>query len=80
MEDGVGAAKRFVENIPNLKNSHKVFGTGAEKDGSIEDYTVYQNQKDLETYKSFLSSFAYDDVKEAEEQIKKPTAMLVKKL
>lgn len=74
------AAKRLVENIPNLKSSHKDFGTGAEKDGSIEDYTVYQEQKDLETYRRFLSSFAYDDVKEAEEKIKKPTLMLVKKM
>ncbi len=30
------------------------------------DYTVNQEEKDLQRYKRFLQSFAYDDIKECE--------------
>ena len=35
-----------------------------EKYGTIEDYSQYQEQKDLESYRKFLNSSAYDDIKE----------------
>lgn len=33
------------------------------------DYTVSQEAKDLQKYKRFLQSFAYDDIKECEVRV-----------
>lgn len=43
----------------------------SEKEGTIEDYSVYQEQNDLEKYRSFINSSAYDDIKETEPEMGK---------
>lgn len=31
---------------------------------AIEDYSIYQEKKDLESYKRFMNSSSYDEIKE----------------
>lgn len=65
--DSESQAKKFVDNIENMRNPHiRDCVSLEEKYGTIEDYTHYQEIKDLESYRRFLNSSAYDDVKEAE--------------
>ena len=33
---------------------------------AIEDYSIYQEKKDLESYRRFMNSSAYDEIKECE--------------
>lgn len=33
---------------------------------AIEDYSIYQEKKDLELYRRFINSSAYDEVKEVQ--------------
>lgn len=57
----------FIDKIENMKNSHiRDCVSLGEKYGTIEDYSQYQERKDLENYRKFLNSSAYDDVKESE--------------
>lgn len=63
-------AKKFVDNIDKMRNPHiRDCVSLEEKYGSIEDYSEYQEQRDLENYKHFINSQAYDDLKEAESEI-----------
>lgn len=62
-------ASRFYENIDKMKSPHKAEITSSERFGSIEDYSEYQEQKDLKNYKSFINSSAYDDVKKVETEM-----------
>lgn len=65
--DSESHAKKFVDNIENMRNPHiRDCVSLEEKYGTIEDYMQYQERKDLESYRRFLNSSAYDDVKEAE--------------
>lgn len=59
-------AREFVENIDKMKSPHKMEINSCEKFGKIEDYSLYQEQRDLENYKRFINSSAYDDVKDVE--------------
>lgn len=69
-------AKRFISNIEKMRNPHiRDYVSLSEKYASIEDYSEYQEQKDLESYRRFLNSFAYDDIKEIETQIGKKLAL-----
>ena len=62
-------ARKFVDNIENMKSPHKNEIDCSERFGSIEDYSVYQEQKDLKNYKTYLNSSAYDFEREAEERM-----------
>lgn len=62
-------ARRFVDNIDKMKSPHKSEITCSEKFGTIEDYSIDQQQRDLKEYLSFINSSAYDDIKEAESEI-----------
>lgn len=65
-------AERFVDNIDKMRNSHRRdCVSSSEKDGTVEDYSEYQEKKDLEKYKNFINSSAYDDIKEIESKITK---------
>jgi len=64
---GKTSVKNFSDNLDKAINSR----ISVYEDGSIEDYSPYQEQRNLEKYKIFLSSFAYDDIKEAEFEIAK---------
>ncbi len=46
-----------------------------EREETIGDYYTYQEQRDLERYKRFINSSAYDDVRKAEEDISKPLTL-----
>ena len=48
----------------NLKNG-KVTDTERMKN-AIEDYSIYQEKKDLESYRRFMNSSAYDEIKEVQ--------------
>ncbi len=64
--------ERFVDNIDKMRNPHiRDCVSLSEKYGTIEDYSEYQEQRDLESYKNFINSFAYDDIKETESEIEK---------
>lgn len=57
----------FVDKIETMRNPHiRDCVSLGEKYGTIEDYSQYQEQKDLESYRKFLNSSAYDDIKEKE--------------
>lgn len=63
-------AERFINNIEKMRNPHiRDCVSLSEKSGSIEDYSEHQEQRDLEKYKSFINSSAYDEVKEEESSI-----------
>lgn len=65
-------AERFMDNIDRMRNPHiRDCVSLSEKYGTIEDYSEYQEQRDLENYKSFINSSAYDDVKDVESEIGK---------
>ncbi len=64
-------ALELVENIDKIKSPHKMEITSDEKFGSIEDYTLSQEQRDLKRYKEFINSSAYDDLKDIEVEISK---------
>ena len=65
-------AERFIDNITNMRNPHiRDCVSLSEKYGTIEDYSEYQEQRDLENYKNFINSSAYDDIKESESLIEK---------
>lgn len=66
------SAERFFQNIDKMRNPHiRDCISLSERDGHIEDYSIYQEQKDLKNYKQYINSSAYDDVKETELEIKK---------
>lgn len=65
-------AEKFVASLEKRKNPHlRDYVSLSEKTGTIENYSEYQEQRDLENYKRFIQSFAYDDIKEVEEEIGK---------
>lgn len=69
--------EKFTDNITNMRNPHiRDCVSLSEKYGAIEDYSGYQEQRDLENYKSFINSSAYDDVKEAESEIEKQLTLI----
>ena len=55
-----------------MKNHHKNEIDCSEKFGSIEDYSIYQEQKDLNNYKKYINSSAYDMEREIENKITTP--------
>lgn len=72
----------WLENIYKMKSPHKMAISSCEKFGTIIDYTLYQEQRDLENYKRFINSSAYDDIKDVEEQMtyqKKLTLNMLRK-
>lgn len=46
-----------------------------EREGTIEDYSTYQEPRDLENYKSFLNSSAYDEVRKVETELDNPLTL-----
>ena len=79
-------AKRFVDSIEKRRNPHiRDYGSAAERGGHLEDYYVSQEKKDLESYRAFMNSSAYDDVRLAEseitpEELKNPTLVLLRRI
>lgn len=73
-------AKKLVDNIDKMKSPHKSEISCSERFGTIEDYTQYQEQKDLNNYKTFINSSAYDDIKEAESEISHQKKLTLKDL
>lgn len=70
-------ARRFVDNIDKMRNPHiRDCVSLSEKYGTIEDYSKCQEQRDLENYKSFINSSAYDDIKETESEIGKKLTLI----
>ena len=53
----------FVGKLKNGLKNGEVTDTERMKN-AIEDYSIYQEKKDLESYKSFMNSSAYDEIKE----------------
>lgn len=62
--------KNFIESLEagkfknGLKNG-EVTDTERMKN-AIEDYSIYQEKKDLESYKRFMNSSSYDEIKEVQ--------------
>ncbi len=60
-------AERFIDNLDKMKNPHiRACVSLSEIYGTVENYSEYQEQRDLENYKSFINSSAYDDIKKFE--------------
>lgn len=62
--------EKFIKSLwsGNFKNRLK---NGEVKDTermkyAIEDYSIYQEKKDLESYRRFMNSSAYDEVRKVE--------------
>ena len=53
-------AERFIELIENGKIRKHILPNNA------PDYSVYQEEKDLENYKFFVNSFALDEITKCE--------------
>lgn len=53
-------AKRFIELLESGKIKKVILPNTA------PDYTVYQEQRDLENYRFFVNSFAFDELVECE--------------
>lgn len=69
-------AERFVENIETMKNPHiRDCVSLGDREGTIEDYSAHQERKDLEHYKEFLNSSAFDEVKGAETDVSSPMTL-----
>ena len=63
-------ARIFVDSLERRRNPHiRDYGGLGERSGHIEDYTLYQEKRDLERYRSFMNSSAYDDVRDAEKRL-----------
>ncbi len=60
MMDSRNRAQEFIVLLQRGKISKNILPNTA------TDYTVSQEAKDLQKYKRFLQSFAYDDIKECE--------------
>lgn len=72
MPDEKTYAKRFIDNIDQMRNPHiRDCVDSSEKSGTIEDYSKYQEQSDLARYRRFISSSAYDEIKEVETKMPK---------
>lgn len=57
----------FIEKTEKMRNPHIKDCVSLEKKcKTIEDHSKYQEKKDLENYKKFINSPAYDDIKESE--------------
>ena len=70
------SAEKFVDNIENMKSPHlRNCGSLSEREGAIEDYSTYQEPRDLENYKSFLNSSAYDEVREVKTELDNPLTL-----
>ena len=65
-------ARKFVDNIENMKSPHKSMIDCSERFGTVEDYSSYQEQKDLKNYKTYLNSSAYDLEREVEKRMASP--------
>ncbi len=63
--------KSFIDNIDKMRNSHIRNCTGLYMGYEYEDYSKNQEQKDLEYYKRFINSSAYDDIREVEVEMGK---------
>lgn len=69
-------AERFVDSIENMKSPHlRGCVSLGEREGTIEDYSVYQERKDLERYKEFLNSSAFDEVRGTETDVDSPMTL-----
>lgn len=61
--------EKFIKSLElgkfknGLKNGEV---TDAERMNAIEDYSIYQEKKDLESYRRFMNSSAYDEIKEVQ--------------
>lgn len=65
-------AEIFFDGIDKMRNPHiRDCVSLSEKDGTIEDYSKYQERIDLERYKSYINSSAYDDIREYESKKQK---------
>lgn len=79
-------ALKFIESLEKRRNPHiRDYGSCSERGGHIEDYSISQEKKDLERYKHFMNSSAYDDLRIVEEgfaseSLKNPTLMLIRKI
>lgn len=68
--------KRFVDNIENMKNPHlRDCVSLGEREGTIEAYSLYQERKDLENYKEFLNSSAFDEIRGGETDVDSPMTL-----
>ncbi|MBE6159552.1 MAG: hypothetical protein E7157_00680 [Lactobacillales bacterium] len=57
----------FIEKVEKMRNPHiRDCVSLGEKYGVIEDYSQYQEKKDLEEYRKFMNCSAYDEIKEEE--------------
>ena len=65
-------ARNFTDNIEKMKSPHKSEIDCSEEFGTIENYSSYQEQKDLNNYKRYLNSSAYDSEREIEERMTPP--------
>ena len=61
--------EKFIESLQlgkfenGLKNGEV---TDAERMNAIEDYSIYREKKDLESYKHFMNSSSYDEIKKVQ--------------
>ena len=70
-------AEKFFDNIDKMKNPHiRDCVSIGERFGSIEDYSEHQEQKDLENYKRFINSSAYDFIRDEEDEVNKQLTLL----
>lgn len=68
--------ERFVGNIETMKNPHiRDCVSLGEREGTIEDYSLHQERKDLEHYKEFLNSSAFDELKGTEIDMSSPMTL-----
>lgn len=51
------------------KNHHIWLCSISERDGLIPNYSKEPEQRDLENYKRFMNSFAYDDIRDVESEM-----------
>lgn len=57
-------AKKFVDSINQMKSYHQSEISFSERLGTINDYSGFQEQRDLENYRMFMNSSAYDSIKD----------------
>lgn len=56
--------KKFMKSLRNGLKDGEI--TASERMNAIKDYTNTQERKDLESYKFFLNTSAYDSIKEVQ--------------
>ena len=65
------ASIRFINLLEagKLRNHHIQLYSISERDGFIPNYSEGQEKRDLENYKSFINSSAYDDIRDVESEM-----------